>query len=118
MTVALRGAPPALSSEKGKQHPVSSVPQEDVFTLYVKDLGAWTKALRRAGSNATADPGALLVDVDRFYSHTTPFKTMMKDGTSRVLIVAGGSGVTSLMGFIQVRRRLKAITFSFPPPPL
>lgn len=102
MTVALRGAPPSCASEPSK-HPVSA-PHEEVFTLYVKDLGAWTKALRKAASNV-ADPGALLVDVDGFYSHTTSFNTMMKAGASRVLIVAGGSGVTSLMGFIQVKCR-------------
>lgn len=56
---------------------------------------------RKAASNV-AEPEALLVDVDGFYSHTTSFNTMMKRGASRVLIVAGGSGVTSLMGFIQV----------------
>lgn len=99
MTVALRGAPP--SSDAGK-HPVSA-PHEEAFTLYVKDLGAWTKALRRAASSVV-DPGALLVDVDGFYSHTTSFNTMMKSGTSRVLVIAGGSGVTSLMGFIQVNQ--------------
>lgn len=97
MTVALRGAPP---SSETSTHSVSA-PQEEVFTLYVKELGAWTKALRRAASNL-ADPGALLVDVDGFYSHTTSFNTMMKAGASRVLIVAGGSGATSLMGFVQV----------------
>lgn len=98
MTVALRGAPP--SSFETRTHLVSA-PQEEMFTLYVKDLGAWTKALRRAASNV-ADPRALLLDVDGFYSHTTSFITMMKGGASRVLIVAGGSGVTSLIGFIQV----------------
>lgn len=100
MTVALRGTAP-LAFQSSKQ-PVSA-PQEEVFTLYVKDLGAWTKALRRAASNV-ADPRALLVDVDGFYSHTTSFNTMMKGGAPRVLIVAGGSGVTSLMGFVQVKK--------------
>lgn len=101
MTVALRDAPPSASETS--KHAVSA-PQEEVFTLYVKELGAWTKALRKAASNV-ADPEALLVDVDGFYSHTTSFNTMMKGGASRVLVVAGGSGVTSLMGFIQVLRR-------------
>lgn len=97
MTVALRGAPPA--SGKGKCH--VSAPQEEIFTLYVKDLGPWTHALRKTASNVT-DPKTLLVDVDGFYTHVTSFNTMMKAGASRVLVVAGGSGVTSLMGFIQV----------------
>ncbi|CAM9564012.1 unnamed protein product [Ectocarpus fasciculatus] len=98
MSVALRGSPPPPSLETGVAS--QSAPQEEMFTLYVKDLGPWTKALRRAAGNV-ADPGALLVDVDGFYSHVTSFNTMMKRGASRVLIVAGGSGVTSVMGFIQ-----------------
>ncbi|CAM9591145.1 unnamed protein product [Ectocarpus sp. 4 AP-2014] len=98
MSVALRGSPPTPSFKTGVA-PLS-VPQEEVFTLYVKDLGPWTKAVRRAAGNVD-DPGALLVDVDGFYSQVASFNTMMKRGASRVLIVAGGSGVTSVMGFIQ-----------------
>ncbi|CBN80509.1 ferric reductase [Ectocarpus siliculosus] len=98
MSVALRGSPPP-SSFKTSVAPLS-VPQEEIFTLYVKDLGPWTKALRRAAGNV-ADPGALLVDVDGFYSQVASFNTMMKRGASRVVIIAGGSGVTSVMGFIQ-----------------
>lgn len=102
MSVALRGSPPPPSFKTGVA-PLS-VPQEEVFTLYVKDLGPWTKALRRVAGNVD-DPGALLVDVDGFYSQVASFNTMMKRGASRVLIVAGGSGVTSVMGFIQVKRK-------------
>ncbi|CAM9758656.1 unnamed protein product [Ectocarpus sp. 12 AP-2014] len=91
--------PPPPPSFKAGVAPLS-VPQEEMFTLYVKDLGPWTKALRRAAGNID-DPGALLVDVDGFYSQVASFNTMMKRGASRVLIVAGGSGVTAVMGFIQ-----------------
>ena len=71
MTVALRGAPPS-------KHAVSA-PQEEVFTLYVKELGAWTKALRKAASNV-AEPEALPVDVDGLYSHATSILEHDDDG--------------------------------------
>ncbi|CAM9215996.1 unnamed protein product [Sphacelaria rigidula] len=105
MTVALRGAPPSFSPEKNR----ASSPQEDVFTLYVKALGPWTKALRSVAKGAEAsrfrdaacDPSSMLVDVDGFYTHVTSFNTMLHEGAGRIVVVAGGSGVTSLMGFIQ-----------------
>lgn len=102
MTVALRGAPPA----SGKNTVLVSAPPEEIFTLYVKDLGPWTNALRKTANNIT-EPESLLVDVDGFYTHVTSFSTMMKAGASRVLVVAGGSGVTSLMGFIQVHTSIE-----------
>lgn len=111
ITVAIRGAPPAAStvSEKGVLAPSSGAfapaqQQEDVFTVYVKDLGPWTKALRNTAESAqaVADPAAaLLVDVDGFYTQLESFNSMRIGGASRVVIVAGGSGMTSLFGFIQ-----------------
>ena len=79
--------------------------EEEVFTVYVKDLGPWTKALRLVadGPVATASPQSLLVDVDGFYNTTESFTSMLASGVSRIVVVAGGSGMTSLMGFIQVR---------------
>ena len=110
ITVALRGAPPAALnvSEKGLLAPSSSgfaaTQEADVFTVYVKDLGPWTKALRNTAESAqaAADPAAaLLVDVDGFYTQLESFNSMRIGGASRVVIVAGGSGMTSLFGFIQ-----------------
>ena len=80
------------------------MPEEEVFTVYIKELGPWTKALRLVsdGPAATASPQSLLVDVDGFYNTAESFKSMMAGGTSRIVMIAGGSGITSLMGFIQV----------------
>ena len=99
ITVALRGTPPSSVPEKAR-----AFPEEDVFTVYVKDLGPWTRALRLVsdGPAATASPQSLLVDVDGFYNGVASLGSMMKGGASRVVVIAGGSGVTSLMGFIQV----------------
>ncbi|CAM9793974.1 unnamed protein product, partial [Laminaria digitata] len=98
MSVALRGAPPSFTPEKSR-----AFPEEEVFTLYIKELGPWTKALRLAseGPAATASPQSLLVDVDGFYSITESFTSMLKGGAPRIVVVAGGSGLTSVMGFIQ-----------------
>ena len=100
ITVALRGAPPLSLAEK-----VKAFPEEDVFTVYVKDLGPWTKALRSVadGPAAISSPQSLLVDVDGFYNNVQSFSSMMEGGAKRIIVVAGGSGMTSLMGFIQVR---------------
>ena len=75
-----------------------------MFTVYVKDLGPWTTALRDVseGPVATGSPQSLLVDVDGFYNTAESFNSMMLAGAKRVIVVAGGSGMTSLMGFIQV----------------
>lgn len=119
ITVALRGAPPSFSfsdslSIDQKKTPASAAAaaslnsaehENDVFTVYIKDLGKWTKALKSAarGAEATGDPSLLLVDVDGFYTQVQSLNSMkMAEGSPRVVIVAGGSGMTSLMGFIQV----------------
>ncbi|CAM9161198.1 unnamed protein product, partial [Sphacelaria rigidula] len=98
ITVALRGSPPSSVPEK-----VKTFSEEDVFTVYVKDLGPWTKALRLVSEApaATGSPQSLLVDVDGFYNTAESFNSMMQAGAKRVVVVAGGSGMTSLMGFIQ-----------------
>ncbi|CAM9204572.1 unnamed protein product, partial [Hapterophycus canaliculatus] len=122
ITVALRGAPPSLpsplsslpaSAEKqallAKKDSVGSgnnVGGNDVFTVYIKDLGRWTEALRDTARGAElvgADaPRSLLVDVDGFYGRMQSFHSMKTaEGANRVVIIAGGSGMTSLIGFIQ-----------------
>lgn len=72
-----------------------------MFTVYIKDMGLWTKALRNTamGAEMTGNASSLLVDVDGFYSQVQSLTSMK---APRVVIVAGGSGMTSLMGFIQV----------------
>lgn len=98
--VALRGAPPMLTSTER----IETSAQEDLFTVHFKDIGAWTHALRlvAAGAAATFSPESLLVDVDGFYGNSNSFSSMMKNGASRVVAIAGGSGMTALMGFLQV----------------
>ena len=83
---------------------VRAFSEKDVFTVYIKDLGPWTKALRLVsnGPASTASPRSLLVDVDGFYNTAQSFTSMRAGGVSRIVVVAGGSGMTSLMGFIQV----------------
>lgn len=79
-----------------------------MFTVYIKDLGPWTKALRLTAEGAItarSPASALLVDVDGFYTQVNSFNSMMIGGAPRVVIVAGGSGMTSVFGFIQVRGR-------------
>lgn len=83
-----------------------SAEENDVFTVYIKDLGPWTKALKNTalGAETTGNATSLLVDVDGFYSQVQSLNSMKAAaGAPRVVIVAGGSGMTSLMGFIQVR---------------
>lgn len=105
ITVALRGSPPSSAPIKSSslQQLKTATPEEDVFTIYIKDLGPWTHALKVAAKGAeVTSPESLLVDVDGFYNHAESFNSMMKDeGAGRVLVIAGGSGMTSLMGFIQ-----------------
>eukprot|EP00752_Nemacystus_decipiens_P001741 g1684.t1 len=90
MSVALRGAPPCLWN--------TVVEEEGVFTLYVKTMGSWTRALRKQeGDNLT-------VHVDGFYrgspsSSLAAMKTVK--GFRRVVLFAGGSGVTSFTALIQ-----------------
>lgn len=82
--------------------------------MYIKDLGPWTKALRNTalGAETTQNASALLVDVDGFYSQVQSLNSMkIADGAPRVVIVAGGSGMTSLMGFIQVRLSWTRVIF-------
>lgn len=112
MTVALRGAPPSFSPGDKR---IASRHQEEFFTLYIKDLGPWTGALRSVanGAEVSDDPKSLLVDVDGFYTHVTSFNTMMVGGAGRIVVVAGGSGATSLMGFIQVNQIISCL--SLPP---
>ena len=86
-----------------------------MFTVYIKDLGPWTKALKNTalGAEATGNATSLLVDVDGFYSQVQSLNSMkVAAGAPRVVIVAGGSGMTSLMGFIQVRSSLKRLSFA------
>ncbi|CBJ34105.1 conserved unknown protein [Ectocarpus siliculosus] len=107
ITVALRGAPPSFSHAAKLSSGRNSAAQEDendVFTVYIKDLGKWTKTLKDTarGAEAAGDARSLLVDVDGFYTQVQSFSSMkVAGGTSRVMVVAGGSGMTSLMGFIQ-----------------
>eukprot|EP00903_Cladosiphon_okamuranus_P013765 g12813.t1 len=112
ITVALRGAPPSFpaSSEYRKNQQFedrgnSGAAQEnDVFTVYIKDLGPWTKALKNTarGAETTGNATSLMVDVDGFYSQVQSLNSMkVAAGAPRVVIIAGGSGMTSLMGFIQ-----------------
>ena len=99
ISVALRGAPPSSLPKKAR-----SFPEEEVFTVYIKELGPWTRALRLAsdGPAATASPQSLLVDVDGFYNTVESLGAMLKGGARRIVVIAGGSGLTSIMGFIQV----------------
>ncbi|CAN0069464.1 unnamed protein product, partial [Ectocarpus fasciculatus] len=109
ITVALRGAPPSFSdaaklSSSSGNNSAAQEDENDVFTVYIKDLGKWTKALRDTarGAEAAGDARSLLVDVDGFYTQVQSFTSMkLAGGASRVVVVAGGSGMTSLMGFIQ-----------------
>ncbi|CAM9615270.1 unnamed protein product, partial [Ectocarpus sp. 12 AP-2014] len=107
ITVALRGAPPSPpSSAKVAPSSDSAVPprEEDVFTVYIKELGPWTRALRLTAEGAITarnPASALLVDVDGFYTQVNSFNSMMIGGAPRVVIVTGGSGMTSVFGFIQ-----------------
>eukprot|EP00752_Nemacystus_decipiens_P015662 g13976.t1 len=110
ITVALRGPPPSLpvSSERANTHSTidnnSVIDENEVFTVYIKDLGPWTKALRNTalGAETTGNASSLLVDVDGFYSQVQSLNSMkIAAGAPRVVIVAGGSGMTSLTGFIQ-----------------
>lgn len=109
ITVALRGAPPSVSGAAKLSSSNNSAAKEgenDVFTVYIKNLGKWTKALRDTarGAEAAGDARSLLVDVDGFFTQVQSFSSMkVAGGASRVVVVAGGSGMTSLMGFIQVR---------------
>eukprot|EP00752_Nemacystus_decipiens_P008264 g7389.t2 len=105
ITVAIRGPPPSSALSRQLADSIKNIPEEnDVFTVYIKDLGPWTKALRHAalGAEATGNASSLLVDVDGFYSQVQSLNSMkVTAGAPRVVIVAGGSGMTSLMGFIQ-----------------
>lgn len=110
ITVALRGAPPAsaLSEKEAALAPsyggAAAAQENGVFTVYIKDLGPWTKALKLTaeGAQTSPDPAkALLVDVDGFYTQVNSFNSMRIEGAQRVVLVAGGSGITSLFGFIQ-----------------
>lgn len=100
ITVALRGAPPSFASSVKKEF----IRQDDVFTVYIKELGPWTRGLRLVakGAAAASSPESLLVDVDGFYTHVESLRSMMKSGVQRVVVIAGGSGMTSIMGYIQV----------------
>lgn len=75
-----------------------------VHTLYVKSLGPWTNALRLAakGAEVAGSPESLLVDVDGFYDHVESFNSMMFEGISRVMLMAGGSGITPFLCLLQV----------------
>lgn len=99
-TVALRGPPPGTTFGKG-------ISPRDVHTLYIKSCGPWTKALTTVAQAAESSklPGSLLVDVDGFYNHVDSFKSMMLEGHSRIVLIAGGSGMTCFMCFMQVYSR-------------
>lgn len=94
-----------LSRQTNDANIHSIVEENDVFTVYIKDLGPWTKALKNTalGAETTGNGSSLLVDVDGFYSQVQSLNSMkVAAGAPRVVIVAGGSGMTSLIGFIQV----------------
>lgn len=55
-------------------------------------------------AQAAGNPASLLVDVDGFYTHVSSFNTMLRGGVGRIVAVVGGSGVTALMGYIQVSK--------------
>ena len=112
MSVALRGAPPSSLPQKAQ-----SLPEDEVFTVYVKELGPWTKALRLAshGAAATTSPQSLLVDVDGFYNTVESFGSIMKGGAPRIVVVAGGSGMTSVIGFIQASSHILQVETNMPP---
>lgn len=96
-SVALRGPPPNVTLPK-------SASPDDVHTLYIKSLGPWTRALQSSarGAEASCSPKSLLVDVDGFYNHIDSFASMMVDGIPRVVLVAGGSGITPFLCLLQV----------------
>lgn len=96
-TVAYRGPPPGTALG-------ANITPDNVHTLYVKSCGAWTKALALVARAAESSnlPESLLVDVDGFYHHVNSFKSMMLQGNSRIVLFAGGSGITSFMCYIQV----------------
>lgn len=77
---------------------------DEVFTVYIKDMGSWTKALREAarGPEAISAPGTMIVDVDGFYGHVNSFSSITSANCERVMIFAGGAGMTSFIGYIQV----------------
>ncbi|CAM9835212.1 unnamed protein product [Scytosiphon promiscuus] len=90
MSVALRGTPPCLWNKAFHED------QGEVFTLYVKTAGSWTRALQKQeGDN-------LAVHVDGFYGGMSPLSAAKSaEGFPRVLLFAGGSGVTSFTSLIQ-----------------
>lgn len=93
--------------------------------MYVKAVGPWTKGLRakakgveeaamdlrESAQQENGNEQLLVVDVDGFYSHVDSFNSMMAAGSSRLLVIAGGSGVTSFLGFIQVLFTRRAIFY-------
>ncbi|CAM9175461.1 unnamed protein product [Ectocarpus fasciculatus] len=86
MSVALRGAPP---------HLWNTAFDDRVFTLYVKTMGSWTLALQKQeGDN-------LIVHVDGLYGGAPSLASMKQAGFQRVVLFAGGSGVTSFTALIQ-----------------
>lgn len=65
----------------------------------VKTTGSWTRALQKQeGDN-------LIVHVDGFYGGGSTLASMKNaEGFQRVVLFAGGSGVTSFTAMIQVRQ--------------
>ena len=108
ITVALRGDPPSseskpIASGEESGHGAGRPEENDVFTVYIKDLGPWTKALRSTatGAEATGSAASLLVDVDGFYTQPQSLAAMkVADGVPRVVIVAGGSGMRASSRFV------------------
>ncbi|CAM9161669.1 unnamed protein product [Ectocarpus sp. 12 AP-2014] len=86
MSVALRGAPP---------HLWNAAFDDGVFTLYVKTMGSWTLALQKQESDN------LTVHVDGLYGGAPSLASMKQAGFPRVVLFAGGSGVTSFTALIQ-----------------
>lgn len=86
------------SSGKGQ------LPATEVFTVYIKSLGSWSAALRAAASGAEAayKPETLLVDADGFYGHLESYTSIRNAQAERIMIFAGGAGMTSFMGHVQV----------------
>lgn len=96
-TVALRGPPPGVVLD-------SDTSPSDVHTLYIKSCGVWTRALALTakGAESSKVPESLLVDVDGFYDHVESFNSMMLEGSARIIVITGGSGMTCFMCMIQV----------------
>ncbi|KAG5189643.1 hypothetical protein JKP88DRAFT_243158 [Tribonema minus] len=93
ISVGLRGAPP------GAERCGSG----DCFTVYVKVCGHWTAAVAAMigdGSGGSKVP-ALVVDTDGPYNRCQTLTSLCSADQNRILLIAGGAGITSFMGLLQ-----------------